>query len=88
MTAEEGVTQPIGALAGEMGRPVELNGKACCRAVEVGEVGTDGELSAKETPLELPTPKQVPETPLGRGGVIAMVAGQEHTPMESSFHAS
>jgi hypothetical protein len=74
-TAKEGVAQSILALSTDMRVAVQLEGNACRRTEEVGEVGPHGKLAAEAETVDLPSTKQVPKALLGDGGTVAMLAG-------------
>jgi len=56
-TAEERVARSVLPFSIDVRVAVELNGKARCRAEEVGEVGTDGKLAAEAKTVDLPASK-------------------------------
>ncbi len=85
--SEEGVADAISSMATAVRVAVQLDGELGSGAKQVGEVGANGKLSAKEEAIQLSPSDQGPELTLRQGRVPAMFASEDDASRKSSFHA-
>jgi hypothetical protein len=85
-TAEEGVAKSVTPLTAAVRLAIDFDGEPSLRAEEVGEVGTDRELAPELEAIQLASAEPLPKERFGSRGGAAMLASQDDTSRESSFH--